>query len=135
MGEHTKEPWKVFEEYSGHEFGLRTILGPDGEDIIEVDNNGCASDPSPDYISLGVGNAYRIVACVNALAGIPTSEIEVGIVGEMREALKFYANEGNYLCGAPMTPYVDGAPDPTKPKYDKGLIARTILARLGVEHE
>ena len=33
-------------------------------------------------------NAHRIVACVNALAGIPTEAIKVGVVSNVIEALK-----------------------------------------------
>lgn len=52
------------------------------------------------------------------------------LIADMLAALEFYANELNYHPnGAPMTPYIDGKPDPTKQEKDRGLIARTAIAR------
>lgn len=40
-----------------------------------------------------VANAHRIVACVNALPGFSTPDLEAGIIGEMVELLKEVNNE------------------------------------------
>jgi len=48
--------------------------------------------------------------------------------GRLETALKFYADEGNYKWdGVPMTPYVDGEPDPNAELKDRGRIARLAL--------
>lgn len=39
-----------------------------------------------------VATARRIVAAINAVAGISTEALEAGVVGEMLEALEFYAD-------------------------------------------
>ena len=41
-------PWGVHEECGDH--GARTVTNPDGRDIFDLGNNGCASDPQPDYV-------------------------------------------------------------------------------------
>ncbi len=38
--------------------------------------------------SIEIGNARRIVACVNACEGISTEALEAGVVKELREALE-----------------------------------------------
>ena len=48
---------------------------------------------------------------------------------ELVEALKFYANTGNYTAkGVPMTPYLNGRPNPKHPAKDEGRIAREALS-------
>lgn len=58
LSDHTPEPW----EWEGE---IERITGPDGATIADVTT---------------VGNARRIVACVNACDGIPTASLEAGII-------------------------------------------------------
>ena len=84
MSEHTPEPWQVSGiriKIAGRPF-LR--VGPDGEDVALV----CYSDVKPGEHAASHADAARIVACVNACAGIPTERLE----GEsVMEALKTLA--------------------------------------------
>ena len=64
VAEHTPEPWN--EDPEGEEFV--TIEGADGSEVCDV--RGASNDP------LGDANARRIVAAVNACAGIHTDELE-----------------------------------------------------------
>lgn len=69
MSEHTAEPWKLTRKNPALSVGLR------GEtphlDIGRIFTGSIE----------GVANARRIVACVNACAGLPTEELE-GLAGE-----------------------------------------------------
>ncbi len=62
---HTQGPWRFVPWHI--EEGSSAVRAPDGHLICST-----ASD----------ANARRIVACVNALAGIPTDAIESGVVAE-----------------------------------------------------
>lgn len=63
MSEHTKEPWKVI--YSGDQHTSDIDARPEGFSF----------DVSL-ALNVGNGNAHRIVACVNACAGIPNEKLE-----------------------------------------------------------
>jgi hypothetical protein len=67
MNEHTKEPWRV--EYMGSDEA--DVIGADDTSII-CRSTGYMSDI----------NARRIVACVNACAGIDTESLEADGYGE-----------------------------------------------------
>lgn len=68
MSKHTPEPWAIHEDASGDIF----ISGSYHTYIAEIgnpDEDGAAAD------------ARRIVACVNACAGLPTEQLESGPLG------------------------------------------------------
>lgn len=64
---HTKEPWSIEDGEQGTNSFY--VLGPDRTAAVAKVMN---------YKLLGIGrdNARRIVACVNACAGIPTDDLE-----------------------------------------------------------
>ena len=67
---HTKEPWEV--------------LGSNFPQI--VDAKGCVAMMAPDApMPIQIANAKRIVACVNACAGITTEALEKGAVKEAKD--------------------------------------------------
>ena len=79
MGEHVAEPWS----FRPAEYELDGLdnpepimisaaepLGPDGKSVFTEDMD--------DYCGLSDATARRIVACVNALAGIETEDLEKG---------------------------------------------------------
>lgn len=72
--EHTKEPWHVAEESFDND-GIQesVIRGMQGRAAIAV-----TIDFGPNNPLMREANARRIVACVNACAGIPTEHLEVG---------------------------------------------------------
>lgn len=52
-----------------------------------------------------------------------------GSANALRKALEWYANESSYHPnGTPMTPFVNGKPDPDNPLKDFGRIARAALS-------
>lgn len=65
MQEHTKEPWQRGWE---HETRVQ-IVDTQGREIAEVHKNFLSNLPG------AAGNADRIIACVNACAGIPTTNL------------------------------------------------------------
>lgn len=64
----TPAPWAVVEECPEGPFdiGQRTVVGPESVTIIELKNDGCASDPSPDYVHLFKADAEFIALARNA---------------------------------------------------------------------
>jgi len=64
MSEHTKEPW-FFSEWSDELVPIRTKSGRIVCDVGYADTD-----------QINIFNARRIVACVNACAGIPTGMLE-----------------------------------------------------------
>lgn len=67
MREHTKEPWNVgVVLVSG--YNATAILDCDGDEVCNMGTSLLNED----------ANATRIVACVNACAGIPTEALERG---------------------------------------------------------
>lgn len=91
MSEHTKEPW-VYDNSDNHS----TMFYSDdatGSIIGE-----CAKYMfAPRPIEERKANARRIVACVNALEGLTTEQIEEGVLQNMREDSDFLAAEVNAL--------------------------------------
>jgi hypothetical protein len=71
MSEHTKEPWAIHNSKN-----LIAILDYEGKHLAELWQR-------KEYDS--VANARRIVACVNACAGIPTEALEQITSGELCE--------------------------------------------------
>lgn len=81
---HTPEPWSVSEESFDND-GIKesVIRGMDGRAAIAVTLDFGANNPS-----MREANARRIVACVNACAGISTTSLE-GEVGVIESVTKF----------------------------------------------
>ena len=75
---HTQGPWRFVPWHI--EEGSSAVRAPDGHLICST-----ASD----------ANARRIVACVNALAGIPIEAIESGVVAELVRCARVISN-GSY---------------------------------------
>lgn len=71
MNKHTAEPWLTNTNSQGD-----WDISPDGEDMI-CDLKGCANSEA---------NAVRIVACVNACAGLNPDAVP-GLVSALRAAL------------------------------------------------
>ena len=78
---HTKEPWEFRDIYS---YGIGFIYGA-GIEVAETNGN------SLEEIN---ANAKRIVACVNACAGITNEALEAGIVGGV---LRNYMQDSNHI--------------------------------------
>ena len=76
--EHTKEPWMCCDA---------EVLAGDKSDPVLI----CECDTNPywkPYGTDGEFNARRIVACVNACAGIPTEALEKAQPGIIQDSLK-----------------------------------------------
>jgi len=69
---HSQEPWDIDTMYKAN------ITDADGR-TFSVGNS---------FIPENIANARRIVACVNALAGIETEALESGAVGKLVEAVR-----------------------------------------------
>lgn len=82
MSEHTPEPW-VLEQVSGAPLWHVEDLAGNPIAVAEQRTNARVA-----FDFEREANALRIVACVNACAGIETSALESGVVQEMREALQ-----------------------------------------------
>ena len=78
--EHTPEPWKL--NYLG---SCAAGVGIETEDdeVVSVTCSSCQGDDE----RLSAANARRIVACVNACAGISTEALECRANGEVKAAL------------------------------------------------
>jgi hypothetical protein len=57
----TPGPWEAVKGET-HEDFFQVIDTPTGCEIIDTENYGCASDPSPDYVFFSPGNARFIAA-------------------------------------------------------------------------
>ena len=81
MSEHTREPWKCDGEDLWH-------CGESYESKVDPHEfTGIVIDKNVRRSTRARANARRIVACVNALAGIPTERLEQLKPGEVRERL------------------------------------------------
>ena len=95
MGEdkHTKEPWDVEDIKFGVGYGIN---GRDGDAVVWW-----ASDLEPNNGIPEGEDARRIVACVNACAGIPTEDLEAAAaqctqwrrLDHLSDSAAFYANK------------------------------------------
>lgn len=80
MSEHTPEPWRTFKQ--GDSTGW--IVGRvDGGDMFRIPAG---------YEDVGA-DARRIVACVNACAGLSTEALEAGALKESLDVLRFWIAE------------------------------------------
>lgn len=84
MSKHTPEPWEI-EVVEGENTRCDEIWN----NIVKKFICKCCSDP---FDEESQANAHRIVACVNALEGFSTEDLEAGIVGEMVELSNELAN-------------------------------------------
>lgn len=85
--QHTKEPWIHGSKTEHGTFHANTIYDAEGRAVchvfgIAVNRTLEQEAKSPDA-QHGLANASRIVACVNALAGIPTAQLP-GLADEVR---------------------------------------------------
>lgn len=78
MTQHTVEPWEA-----------RCLLVKGGERLLDtITHCGGNLHPVARRASEAEANARRIVACVNALAGIPTEAIEALPEGELARLIR-----------------------------------------------
>ena len=75
---HTKTPWLL--QFKAPWANTPIIVDSEGEPICSTMSSGEHKEDCPD--------AKRIVACVNACEGIPTEELEKGIVGQTNKLLE-----------------------------------------------
>jgi len=78
MTDHTPEPWGARTVKASGSFLVR---GPNDRTVCIHQPHMSASTSATHEESLA--NAARIVACVNACAGIPTAQLQVGSVAEL----------------------------------------------------
>lgn len=78
---HTKEPWKYGKELTARsgEWLISMDAGDRGRGIPICETRPASGDEQ--------ANARRIVACVNACAGIPTEQLESGEARSVRDEL------------------------------------------------
>src|SRR5687768_13453333 len=103
-GEHTSEPWRVIEQKRRPDGWRQTfIAGADypGAGIVADVNMARSPLPAIDHLPPdGAANARRIVACVNACAGIDTTALEGASVAALRDAARglypFVPYNGNH---------------------------------------
>lgn len=83
MSEHTPEPWIVSEESFDNGGIQETVIrGLDGRAAVAV-----TLEFGPNNPGMREANARRIVACVNACAGLSTVELElISVMGERVQA-------------------------------------------------
>lgn len=100
MTMHTKEPWEVYERFRGDGLSVQARVDIDqGTHVTQtVAEIGSA-------LPVNKANARRIVACVNALEGIPTEFLEAVHSDDMRAWLgdqlaEWRAENGQFGVGA-----------------------------------
>lgn len=81
MGKHTPEPWFVVYEPVGDPDAGIEGYEPSGEFVS-------GTPDSSVYVRLYGEDSLRIVACVNACAGIPTEQLTQGCVETLVDALE-----------------------------------------------
>ena len=85
---HTKEPWKVSD---AHKTLIAAVseIGVHFRAIASVDTCNKGNDEyTNSIVDENKANAARIVACVNACAGISNEALESGLIGELVVALE-----------------------------------------------
>lgn len=103
MNEHTKEPWHACCSDEGAYSHF--IFAREGEAAICAMCSNDPNDPRDEYEHLeGIltvperqANARRIVACVNACAGISTEELERGVIKESMDMVDRLSRESTAL--------------------------------------
>lgn len=89
---HSAEPWQVKHDWDIE--GATTIIANADAEIdsegthYSYDTIAICHDQFDERMPEAQANARRIVACVNALAGIPIDAIESGVVAELVQALR-----------------------------------------------
>jgi hypothetical protein len=86
---HSPEPWAIIR---GHETGRPMGLVAGEEHVV------CWGGISRSASEVGDANARRIVAAVNACAGIPTEALEAGALGKALDLLKFGSIDESDPC-------------------------------------
>lgn len=126
MSEHSKEPWEIYcpEPYD-------MIIHSENHRVCKV---WLDDSPLTDFNTLQCANARRIVACVNACAGVSTEALEkqggnaihaMAQRDELLEALKELEKRAGYMahqCGY----FQDEVPEL--------LAARTVIAKTEAPH-
>ena len=87
MSKHTPEPWKTFGD-NGYAIGIYTC----GSDCPVIAAVRYSDNPALPH-GVGIANADRIVACVNALKGIPNKALDEGVVQELVAALRVMVDD------------------------------------------
>lgn len=97
--EHTKEPWRIADEEAQDAFRAELTMDNCALTVIDVPRHGAAIHVWGKDQQTSNDRARRIVACVNALAGFTTEEIEAGVdlVKFKQERDRFQKLEGRDL--------------------------------------
>lgn len=97
MGKHTPEPWALLETPSGSRIISNgesfSFNGRESPQHIAVTCKNYGETTSTTKPYREGANAARIVACINACAGIPTKQLEAGCVERLRFAAQVTWNE------------------------------------------
>ena len=98
---HTKEPWQVFI----HSWSEASIVAQGFDHgICSLDINHATEESQDADEALMKANARRIVACVNACAGIPLDWLESGLTGclqnvrDERDMYKRRSEDSTWQC-------------------------------------
>lgn len=94
---YTKEPWRVG-NYHCCVVSDTPIDGVDSESSVEYYGGHCICEPCTD------ANADRIVACVNACAGITTEALNMGVVKGCMQQVHSSSVIRKYVLGLPYEP-------------------------------
>ena len=90
---HTPEPWSV--DGDGGAVWIQEVASGRGHKIIcDMALDGEAEDEDK-------ANAWRIVAAINATAGIPTEALENGVVAELLAACETFSGYDGYSRNVP----------------------------------
>jgi len=91
MSEHTKEPWASYvAEFDGVEC---VAVAKDCKIYGETSAAICVITETSKMNQEDIANARRIVACVNACAGISTEELERGVIKESMDMVDRLSRE------------------------------------------
>lgn len=96
MADHTQEPWLVTGPQKGKIGGYEVVSTVPGTNRYDTHPLVAMMQHSPDRQHVAEADARRIVACVNACAGIPTEALEAGAIAalvlEARDASVMFDN-------------------------------------------